>query len=118
MTGLLLVRWFGQGLMTHTSSTGIARHFDINRGKALGFTALGHPAGQFIMPLLVLPLINSTGWRLGLGILAITAFILVIPALWAITPLTGFEPDIVKNRKEKFKMGQIISLALNSGLSG
>lgn len=47
MLGLLLIRWFGQGMMTYTSSTGIAKQFDKNRGKALGFTSLGHPAGQF-----------------------------------------------------------------------
>lgn len=52
--GLLLVRWFGQGLMTHTSSTGIAKYFDAHWGKALGVTALGHPAGQFILPLVVI----------------------------------------------------------------
>lgn len=40
MVGPFLVRWFEQGLMTHTSSTGITKHFDEHRGKALGFTAL------------------------------------------------------------------------------
>lgn len=95
IVSLLLVRLFGQGLMTHTSSTGIARHFDDNRGKALGFTALGHPAGQFILPLIVALLIVAVGWRSSLIIMAIAAFALLIPALWAITPVTGFEPDIV-----------------------
>ncbi len=96
MTGLLLVRWFGQGLMTHTSSTGIAKHFDNNRGKALGFTALGHPAGQFLLPLLVLPLISLAGWRPGLIYLAVAASLIVLPAIWAITPVTGFEPDFAE----------------------
>lgn len=93
--GLLLVRWFGQGLMTHTSSTGIAKHFDVNRGKALSVTALGHPVGQFVLPLVVVPLIALIGWRFGLLTIALAAFVLVVPALWAIKPVTGFEPDIV-----------------------
>lgn len=90
MLGLFMVRWFGQGLMTHTASTGIAKHFDEHRGKALGFTALGHPAGQFILPLLVVPFITLFGWRSSLLYLAIAATILVIPTLWAISPGTGF----------------------------
>lgn len=89
VAGLFLVRWFGQGLMTHTSTTGIAKYFDEHRGKALGFTALGHPAGQFILPLLVVPLISLTTWRLSLIIIAAMAFVLVIPSLRAITPVTG-----------------------------
>jgi len=68
IAGLFLVRWFGQGLMTHTSSTSIAKHFDIDRGKALGFTALGIPAGQLILPVLAVPLIALAGWRLCLFI--------------------------------------------------
>jgi hypothetical protein len=51
--------------MTHTSSTGIAKYFDAHRGKALGVTALGHPAGQFILPLVVMPLIAVAGWSSG-----------------------------------------------------
>lgn len=98
---LLLVRFFGQGLMTHTASTGIAKHFELNRGKALGFTALGHPAGQFIIPLLVASLIVAVGWRGSLIIMAVAAFTLIIPSLLAITPVTGFEPDIIVERSSK-----------------
>jgi MFS family permease len=93
IVGLLLVRWFGQGLMTHTSSTGIAKFFDINRGKALGFTALGHPTAQFILPLVVVPLVALAGWRWSLIYLSVTAIVLVIPSLLAIQKVTGFEPD-------------------------
>ncbi|MFO7656605.1 MAG: MFS transporter [Bacteroidales bacterium] len=93
MVSLLLVRLFGQGLMTHTSSTGIAKHFDNNRGKALGFTTLGHPTGQFVLPIIILALINFAGWQRGLIYIAVISAILVIPALWAITPVTVFSPD-------------------------
>lgn len=98
LLGLFMVRWFGQGLMTHTSSTGIAKHFDEHRGKALGFTALGHPAGQFILPLLVVPLIAFAGWRSSLLYMAVTATFLVVPTLFAISPVAGFEPDIAEKK--------------------
>lgn len=93
MLGLFLVRWFGQGLMTHTSSTGIAKHFDTNRGKALGFTALGNPAGQFILPLVVVPLIAYSGWRMSLLYMSIAAIVLIIPTLLAIKPVAIFESN-------------------------
>ena len=93
---LFLVRWFGQGLMTHTSSTGIAKYFDHHRGKALGITTLGHPIAQFLLPLLVIPLIAIVGWRETLIYLAIAAFILVIPSLWAIKVITNSKDQILK----------------------
>ena len=42
------LRLSGQGLMSHISSTVTAKYFDADRGKALGITSLGHPAGQFL----------------------------------------------------------------------
>jgi MFS family permease len=90
MIGLLLVRLFGQGLMTHTSSTGIARHFDQHRGKALAFTTLGHPVGQLIIPLAVAALMAQMGWRLSLLIMAAVSLVVVLPSVWAITPVTRF----------------------------
>jgi len=93
VAGLLLVRWLGQGMMTHTSQTGIAKHFDKDRGKALGITALGRSAGQFIMPLLVLPLLTAAGWRTGLIIMAAVALAIVVPILWTMVPAGTAEPD-------------------------
>ncbi len=85
-TGLFMVRWFGQGLMTHTSTTGIAKLFDAQRGKALGLTALGHPAGQFVLPLMVVPLIGLTSWRFSLIAMAALSAMVVLPTLWNLTP--------------------------------
>ena len=39
--GLFFLRFFGQGLMCHISSTSMAKFFNLNRGKALGFSWLG-----------------------------------------------------------------------------
>jgi MFS family permease len=57
------LRLSGQGLMSHISSTVTARFFGSDRGKALGITSLGHPAGQFFLPVLFVPLIAFWGWR-------------------------------------------------------
>lgn len=95
MIGLLLVRFFGQGLMTHTAATGIAVYFDSNRGKALGFTALGNPAGQFFLPLLVVPLIAFTGWQYSLLYLVVLALLIVLPTIWTIGNMGNAEVNTV-----------------------
>ncbi|RTY97707.1 MFS transporter [Flavobacterium sp. RSP49] len=95
MIGLLLVRFFGQGLMTHTAATGIAVYFDSNRGKALGFTALGNPAGQFFLPLLVVPLIAFTGWQYSLLYLVVLALLVVLPTIWTIGNMDDAEVNTV-----------------------
>jgi MFS family permease len=91
--GLFLVRWLGQGLMTHTSSTGIAKYFSLNRGKALSFSALGHPAGHFLLPILMLPLIALVGWRYSLIIIAVVAAAIMIPVILSIGPSKVPNPD-------------------------
>lgn len=53
-----------------------------------------------ILPLLVVPLIALAGWRSSLLYLAVAAMVLVIPSLWAISPVSGFEPDIAEKKKD------------------
>ena len=100
LIGLFLVRWFGQGMMTHTSATGIAKYFDETRGKALGFTSLGHPAGQFILPLALVPLIAAFGWRNALLVILLLAAIVIIPSTWTISPVARFTPIEKKKKGE------------------
>lgn len=59
------LRLFGQGMMTHTSITSMARFFDDGkRGKAISFASLGHPMGEAILPVIIISLIGLIGWRL------------------------------------------------------
>lgn len=79
---LFFVRWLGQGLMTHTSETGMAKHFIKARGKALGYTSLGHPAAQLVLPLLVVPMMGEFGWRQSLVYLCALASLITIPVIF------------------------------------
>ncbi len=97
---LFLLRFLGQGLMSHASSTGVAKYFDENRGKALGFSSLGHPAGQFILPLIVVLLIDNYGWRWSLLSLAVLAFVIVIPCLATMKISVEYHP-LLKMKHEK-----------------
>jgi len=60
---LFMLRLFGQGMLTHTALTGMARFFDLNRGKALSFAVLGYPAGEAIMPIALVSAMAVIGWR-------------------------------------------------------
>ena len=86
--GLFLIRWLGQGLMTHASSTGIAKYIIKNRGKALSFSALGHPAGNFLLPFIMLPLIALTGWSNSLLVVSGFALIVMLPVIAKLDSVT------------------------------
>ncbi len=62
-TALFGLRLFGQGLMTHTSITVMARFFKDGRGKAMSIASLGHPIGEMLLPFIVVSAIYAIGWR-------------------------------------------------------
>lgn len=74
------LRLFGQGLMSHTAVSAMARYFEANRGKAIGIAILGHPLGEATLPLLVTLLIGGFGWRSTLQFSALSVAIVVLPA--------------------------------------
>ena len=73
------LRLFGQGLMTHTSVSSMARYFDNNSGKAISVASLGHPAGEAVLPILITLLIGTLGWRGALQTSALTCIFIVTP---------------------------------------
>lgn len=77
--GFYGLRLFGQGLMTHTSVSSMARYFEDNRGKAIGVASTGHPAGEAVLPILITLLIGSIGWRGALQVSALNCVIVVAP---------------------------------------
>jgi MFS family permease len=75
------LRLFGQGLMSHTSISCMARYFSANRGKAIGIASVGHPAGEAVLPILITLLIGIFGWRETLQISAFACAVLVAPLI-------------------------------------
>ena len=57
------MRFSGQGLMSHTSTTTISRYFNKRRGKALSAIWFGLSSAEFILPLLVIFLLTFLSWR-------------------------------------------------------
>lgn len=86
---ILALRLTGQGLMSLTAATAMARFFDQGRGKALSVSALGYPLGEGLLPLAIVLLIHAVGWRISWGILALVVGLVLLPAIASL--LHGFE---------------------------
>ncbi len=61
--GIFLMRFSGQGLMSHTSTTTISRFFERSRGKALSAIWFGLSSAEFILPVLITYLFVVYSWR-------------------------------------------------------
>ncbi len=73
--GIFLMRFSGQGLMSHTSTTTISRFFEKSRGKALSTIWFGLSSAEFILPVLVTYLFIIYSWRSVWQGIAITVII-------------------------------------------
>ena len=60
---IFLMRFSGQGMMSHTATTTIARYFTKSRGKALSICWFGLSTAEFILPVLVVYLLTITRWQ-------------------------------------------------------
>ncbi len=63
MAGIFLMRFSGQGLMSHTATTTISRFFEKTRGKALSIIWFGLSSAEFILPVLITYLFILFSWR-------------------------------------------------------
>ena len=75
------MRFSGQGLMSHTSTTTISRFFEKTRGKALSTAWFGLSTAEFILPVFITYLLVIYSWRSvwqGIAILVIVFLPIVI----------------------------------------
>ncbi len=79
--GIFLMRFSGQGLMSHASTTTISRFFERSRGKALSTIWFGLSSAEFILPVLITYLFVIYSWRTvwqGIAILIILFLPLIV----------------------------------------
>ncbi len=76
---LFLLRFFGQGLLSHTAMTTMGRFFSKARGKALSIAYLGFPLGEALLPVLVVSIIGLIGWRESFGMIGLFILIVLFP---------------------------------------
>ena len=84
---VFLMRFSGQGLMSHTATTTISRYFTKSRGKALSIGWFGLSTAEFILPILIVYLLSITSWQ------NIWSFISLL--ILFVLPLTSF--TLIKN---------------------
>ena len=74
---VFLMRFSGQGLMSHTATTTISRFFTKSRGKALSIGWFGLSTAEFILPVLIVYLLTLTAWQnIWLSISVLILFVL------------------------------------------
>lgn len=79
LLGLLILRIFAHGFLTHIAFVVIGRWFDAQRGTAIAVTTIGQNIGQMLLPLSFVSLSALVGWR--------TSWIAIAVMLLLITPL-------------------------------
>ncbi len=57
------LRFFGQGMATHTAMTAMGRWFNRKRGRAVAIAGLGLPASEGLLPPLAVAAVTWVGWR-------------------------------------------------------
>ena len=99
---IFLMRFSGQGMMSHTATTTISRYFTKSRGKALSTGWFGLSTAEFILPVLMIYLLTIIDWK-NIWI-AISIFVIVfLPMIshFLVKNLNFESREIIK--KETFK---------------
>jgi predicted MFS family arabinose efflux permease len=104
--GIFLMRFSGQGLMGHTSTTAISRYFDKSRGRALSIIWFGMSTAEFIFPVLVIYFLTIYSWRSvwqGISIIVILILPLIINSTIKKINFESRENDLEEKTKTKIK---------------
>ena len=104
--GIFLMRFSGQGLMSHTSTTAISRFFDKSRGKALSTIWFGLSTAEFVLPVFITYLLFLYSWRSvwqGIALLIIILLPLIIYKCIKTIKLDSREEEALGIKKDKIK---------------
>ncbi len=86
--GIFLMRFAGQGMMSHTATTTISRYFTKSRGKALSAGWLGLSAAEFILPVMIVYFLAIYSWQnIWIGISLIVIIFLPILSYYLVQNL-------------------------------
>ena len=77
---IFLLRFGGQGMMTHIAQVAMARWFARSRGRALSLATLGMSAGEAVLPVAFVAGMSFASWR-GLWVVAALIPLLLMPVL-------------------------------------
>lgn len=108
--GLWLVRFHGQGIMPHMSSTVTAREITEGRGRSLSLTILGQPMGEMVLPIIFAFMIAFIDWRTAWQIYGWVYLLVALPLLlWLAPPMAIELPDELNpSSKVSAKLHQVM----------
>ena len=79
---IFLMRFSGQGMMSHTATTTISRYFTKTRGKALSIGWFGLSSSEFILPVFIVYLLTIYSWQNIWMLISITVLIFLPSATY------------------------------------
>ena len=101
---VFLMRFSGQGLMSHTATTTITRYFTISRGKALSAGWFGLSTAEFILPVLIVYLLTITAWQnIWISISVLTLIFLPIASFFLVKKLDFDTREQVDSKDSEIK---------------
>jgi len=104
---IFLMRFSGQGMMSHTASTTISRYFTRTRGRALSISWFGLSSAEFILPVLMIYLLTFIDWQnLWLIFSVIVLFFLPIASFLLIKNLDLESREISDENIKEIKIKQ------------
>jgi predicted MFS family arabinose efflux permease len=102
---IFLMRFSGQGMMSHTASTTISRYFTKTRGRALSISWFGLSSAEFIMPVLMVYLLTIIEWQNLWFIFSIT--ILIFLPIISFLLIGNLNLDSRESRGDNIKEAEI-----------
>ena len=88
---IFLMRFSGQGMMSHTATTTVSRYFTKSRGKALSTIWFGLSSAEFILPVFTIYLLTFLDWRNIWIIISIVVILLLPLASFILLKKLNFE---------------------------
>ena len=79
--GILVVRFLGQGMMSHIAVTAMARRYVAERGRAIAIVGFGFPIAEGILPPLITIGLTITHWQNIWIVLGACVAVTLLPAI-------------------------------------
>ena len=101
---IFLMRFSGQGMMSHTATTTVSRYFTKSRGKALSTSWFGLSSAEFILPVLIIYLLSIYDWKIIWKSISLIVLIILPLASYFLVNKLNFESretDGTEKQKEK-----------------
>ena len=98
---IFLMRFSGQGMMSHTATTTVSRYFTKSRGKALSTIWFGLSSAEFILPVFTIYLLTLFDWRYIWIIISIVVILFLPLASFILLKKLNFESREKTNKLEK-----------------